>query len=185
MLNNEVTRAIAARRSVRKYAPRQLTAEELDTILTCGFLAPNGMNTQQWFVSVVQDPALLAELSEKLSAMMKANPGLPPAMKAKYDKPDFSATFGAPTLLMVASGNPRGVTDACLLGENMVLAAQSLGLGTCVIGSVCMIFDAPENAALKARLRLPEGYSLVFGISVGVPAEEPAAQPREPKYVIV
>ncbi len=185
MILNEVTKAIAARRSVRKYEPRPLTEEELSTILECGLMAPTGMNLQQWFVSAVKDPALLAEITARQKAAVLASPGLPPAMKEKYTSPDFSATFGAPVLLVVASGNPNGSTDACLLGENMVLAAQSLGLGTCVLGSVCLAFQGEEGPALLKKLGVPEGYAPVFGISVGVPAETPEAKPREKKYVVV
>ena len=61
MIRNEVTAAIAERRSIRKYTPRKVTGEELETILECGTLAPSGMNLQQWFVAAVRDPALLKE----------------------------------------------------------------------------------------------------------------------------
>ena len=57
MIINEVTKTIAARRSVRKYSPRPLRAEELETVLECGLMAPTGSNRQRWFVAAVQDPA--------------------------------------------------------------------------------------------------------------------------------
>ncbi len=185
MIRNEVTDTIAARRSIRKYTDRRLTAEELETILECGTLAPSGMNLQQWFVAAVQDPALLREISALQKEAMLAMPGLPPAMKEKTADPAFDATFGAPALLVVTSGSPRGSTDACLLGENMVLAAQSLGLGTCVSGSVVMAFQGEKGKALLARLGVPEGYEPVFGITVGQPAEAPEAKPRDRKYTII
>lgn len=185
MIDNAVTRVIAQRRSVRKYVQRQLTQEELDTILTCGFMAPTGMNTQPWFVSVIQDPEVLARMTEVTGNYMRSNPNLPPHLKKKYEDPNYSASFGAPTLMIVSSSKPQGPTDASLLAENMVLAAQSIGLGTCILGSILVAFEGPENADLKAKLCLPEGCVPVFGIAVGEPAEQPEASPREAKYVII
>jgi len=185
MIRNEVTKTIGERRSIRKYKQRPVSREELETVLECGMLAPSGMNSQQWFVAAVQDPALLAEISKEQKEAVLAMPDLPQAMKERTADPAFDATFGAPVLLLVASGNPRGSTDACLLGENMVLAAQSLGLGTCISGSVCMAFQGGQGKRLLEKLGLPEGYEPVFGITLGEPAEEPEAKPREKKYKII
>ena len=67
----------------------------------------------------------------------------------------------------------------------MVLAAESLGLGTCVLGSVTMALGKEEGKAFLRKLGVPEGYSVAFGISLGEPAEAPAATPREKKYIII
>ena len=185
MIRNEVTDAIANRRSIRKYTARPVTDEELETVLECGMLAPSGMNTQQWFVAAVKDPTLLREISALQKEAVLAMPGLPPVMKQRAEDPAFDATFGAPVVLIVTSGSDRGSGDACLLGENMVLAAQSLGLGTCISGSVTMAFQGEKGKALLARLGVPEGYVPVFGITLGEPAEAPEAKPREKKYTII
>jgi len=185
MIQNEVTKTIAARRSVRKYAPRPLTAEELETILECGVLAPSGLNSQQWFVAAIRDPALLRRIARKQKEAMLAMPDLPESMKARAEDPAFDATFGAPAVLLVTAPGARGNTDACLLGENMVLAAQSLGLGTCISGSICMAFQGEKGGELLRSLGVPEGYAPVFAITVGEPGETPEAKPREKKYVII
>ncbi len=185
MIRNEVTELIANRRSIRKYSPRPVTAEELETVLECGLLAPSGMNLQPWFVSAVTDPALLKEISALQKEAVLAMPDLPPVMKQRAEDPAFDATFGAPALLVVTAEGGRGSGDACLLGENMVLAAHSLGLGTCISGSVAMAFQGEKGRALLTRLGVPEGYVPVFGITLGEPAEAPEAKPREKKYVII
>ena len=185
MIRNEVTKAIAERRSIRKYTARPVTDEELETILECGVLAPSGMNLQQWFVAAVRTPALLKEISALQKEAMLAMPGLPPAMKERAEDPNFDAVFGAPALLLVTADSSRGSTDACLLGENMVLAAQSLGLGTCISGSVTMAFQGEKGKAFLAKLGVPEGYVPVFGVTLGEAAEAPEAKPRDKKYVIL
>jgi nitroreductase len=185
MIRNEVTKVIAERRSIRKYSPRPVTDEELETILECGTLAPSGMNTQQWFVAAVRDPALLKEISALQKEAVLAMPNLPPVMLERAKDPAFDATFGAPVVLVVTADGSRGSGDACLLGENMVLAAQSLGLGTCISGSIAMAFQGEKGKALLSKLGVPEGYVPVFGITLGQPAEAPEAKPREKKYAII
>ena len=185
MIRNEVTDAIANRRSIRKYTSRPVTEEELLTILECGTLAPSGMNTQPWFVAAVRDPALLRQITALQKEAVLAMPDLPPVMKQRAEDPAFDAVFGAPVVLIVASDGSRGSGDACLLGENMVLAAQSLGLGTCISGSVTMAFQGEKGKALLGKLGVPEGYVPVFGVTLGEPAEAPEAKPRDKKYAII
>ena len=185
MIRNEVTNAIAQRRSIRKYTSRPVTDEELETVLECGMLAPSGMNLQQWFVAAVRSPALRKEISTLQKEAVLAMPGLPPAMKERAEDPAFDATFGAPVVLLVTADSARGSTDASLLGENMVLAAQSLGLGTCISGSITMAFQGEKGKALLGKLRVPEGYVPVFGVTLGEPAEAPEAKPRDKKYAII
>ena len=145
MIRNEVTNAIADRRSIRKYTDRPVTDEELETILECGMLAPSGMNLQQWFVTAVVDPALRKEISALQKEAVLAMPDLPPVMRERAQDPAFDATFGAPVVLLVTADSARGSTDASLLGENMVLAAQSLGLGTCISGSITIAFQGEKG----------------------------------------
>ena len=185
MICNEVTSAIAARRSIRKYTARPVTDEELETILECGTLAPSGMNMQPWFVAAVRDTALLKEISALQKEAVLAMPNLPPVMLERAKDPAFDAVFGAPVVLIVTAEGSRGSGDACLLAENMVLAAHSLGLGTCISGSVTMAFQGEKGKALLAKLGIPEGYSPVFGITLGEPAEAPEAKPRDKKYMII
>ena len=185
MIRNEVTNAIAARRSIRKYTDRPVTDEELETILECGMLAPSGMNLQQWFVTAVVDAALRKEISALQKEAVLAMPDLPPVMRERAQDPAFDATFGAPVVLLVTADSARGSTDASLLGENMVLAAQSLGLGTCISGSITIAFQGEKGKALLGKLGVPEGYVPVFGVTLGEPAEAPEAKPRDKKYTIV
>jgi len=68
-----------------------------------------------------------------------------------------------------------GVQDACYLAQNLVIAAESLGLGTCYLGFV------PFNADMMIKkYKLPPKVFLLVGISVGYPAENPPVRPRYP-----
>lgn len=66
------------------------------------------------------------------------------------------------------------------MGENMMLAAQSLGLGTCCLDSAAMFLQRSE--AYKPyidQLHLPAGYEISYILAVGYPDEAPAAKPRD------
>lgn len=67
------------------------------------------------------------------------------------------------------------VIDATLFAQNLVLAFESLGYGICYIGGLRNRLDDVD-----ALLGLPEGVYPLYGLCVGVPAEEPSARPRLP-----
>jgi nitroreductase len=65
--------------------------------------------------------------------------------------------------------------DACLMAENLIMAAESLGLGSCCIG-----MDAKSIKRARTRYKLPRRVLPVMGLAVGYPAENPPARPRYP-----
>ena len=183
MILNEVTKTILERRSIRAYKPEQITEEELETVLECGINAPSGANRQQWFVSVMQDRAFLDEISEKLYAWRIANAKSEEEIAQINSRPK-SADFGAPTVLWCAYPAADGPANLGFLAENMVLTAASIGLGTCFLGGIMAYLKGTEEGKeLVSRMKLPEGYELAYGLTLGYPAESPEAKPREKKWV--
>ncbi|MBQ8050537.1 MAG: nitroreductase family protein [Bacteroidaceae bacterium] len=171
-----VLSTIMARRSVRKYLDRPVEHDKLALLARMGINAPSGMNRQPWIVRVVEDQKLLAQVNE---VYKKANPE-----QVKRD-PSFKNMFrNAPNLICVCSPTQGGDLDAGLLGENIMLAAQSMGLGTCCLGGpVRFITSNPDAAFFLQRLDIPEGYRLNYIIAVGYPDEQPDARPRDASKV--
>ncbi|MBP5515784.1 MAG: nitroreductase family protein [Bacteroidales bacterium] len=174
---NPVLSNIMARRSVRKYLDKPVEHEKLEIIVRAGINAPSGMNRQPWIVRVVEDQKLIADVTE---VYKKANPDM-----VKRDK-DFKNMFrNAPTLICVctpAAGG--GELDAGLLGENMMLAAQSMELGTCCLGGPVRFILSDEKAKFFLdRLDIPSDYKLNYIIGVGYPDEQPDAKPRDASKV--
>ena len=91
----------------------------------------------------------------------------------------------APNLICVcAPANGSFDLDAGLLGENMMLAAQSLGLGTCIqTGPVRFLTTNEKAKPFMNSLDIPEGYKLLYVIAVGYPDEAPDAKPRDASKV--
>lgn len=176
---NAVIEAIMARRSVRNFKMREVPRELLQTIMTAGINAPSAMNKQDWEVRMVTNQELLAELS---AGMLESEMGA--RMKERLG--GRNAFSNAPAVAFVAdelgSGEPGSFAeiDCGLLGENMLIAAQSLGLGTVIQASpAAMLNSCPDAERLLGRLGFSEGYVLRYIILIGYPDEAPDAKPRD------
>ena len=174
---NPVLSSIMARRSIRKYLDKPVEHEKLEVIVKCGINAPSGMNRQPWVVRVVEDQKLIADVTE---VYKQAN-----AEQVKRDK-DFKNMFrNAPNLICVCTpANGGGELDAGLLGENIMLAAQSMGLGTCCLGGPVRFLLSNEKCKFFLdRLDIPADYKLNYIIAIGYPDEQPEAKPRDASKV--
>ena len=161
----------AARRSVRKYKADPVEREKLDLCLEAARLAPSACHAQPYRFIVLNDPAL----REKFCAA--AFSGLHSATKFAAAAPAIVAVVSSTGKLSAWLGNQVQDTnfrlvDIGIAAEHFVLAAAEQGLGTCWLGW----FDA--KAAAKV-LGLPAGKKVEVLLSVGYPAETPAARPRK------
>ena len=174
---NPVLSNIMARRSVRKYLDKPVEHEKLEVIVRAGINAPSGMNRQPWIVRVVEDQQLIADVNE----VFKRNN---PEQVAR--DPSFKNMFrNAPNLICVCTpAEGGGELDAGLLGENMMLAAQAMGLGTCCLGGPVRFLNTNADARFFLdRLDIPEGYKLNYILAIGYPDEQPEAKPRDASKV--
>ena len=169
---NLVIETIMARRSVRMYKDMPVERCKLQKIVECGINAPSGMNKQPWQVRVVDSRDYIDGITD---VFRTANPRM-------ADDASFKNMFrNAPAVIFIASpADGSGQLDCGLLGENMILAAQSMGLGTCCLGGPVAFMNGNADAKpYVERLNLPEGYTLLYAIAVGYPDEKPAATPRD------
>lgn len=171
---NQTIETIMSRRSIRQYKPQAVGRDTMQTIVECGINAPNGMNKQSWAIRVVDNPEYIngfTEVFKKKNQYRIAN------------DPNFKNMFrNAPTVVFIANDPSYELSqiDCGLLGENMILAAQSMGIGSCCLGSpIRFMLTEPEAAEYVKRLELPEGYTLLYCIAFGHPDESPEAKPRD------
>ncbi len=174
---NPVLSSIMARRSIRKYLDKPVEHEKLEMVVCAGINAPSGMNRQPWIVRVVEDQQLIADVNE----VFKRNN---PEQVAR--DPNFKNMFrNAPNLICVCTpAEGGGELDAGLLGENMMLAAQAMGLGTCCLGGPVRFLNTNADARFFLdRLDIPEGYKLNYILAIGYPDEQPESKPRDASKV--
>lgn len=73
---------------------------------------------------------------------------------------------------------------AGLMAENIALAAKSLGLGSCMVGSIGGLFDNEEGSKKwKKILEIPEDWCFLLGMTLGYPNEEPPMKEREDGHI--
>lgn len=171
---NQTIETIMSRRSIRQYKPQAVGRDTMQTIVKCGINAPNGMNKQSWAIRVVDNPEYINGITE---VFKKKN------QDRIANDPNFKNMFrNAPTVVFIANDPSYELSqiDCGLLGENMILAAQSMGIGSCCLGSpIRFMLTEPEAAEYVKRLELPEGYNLLYCIAFGHPDESPKAKPRD------
>ena len=173
---NGVIEAIEARRSIRAYKDTPVEREKLELLAKCGVLAPSAMNRQEWELRIVDSKEWIDGCT---SAYLKVIEGTD---KAKHMlTPGFKNLFrNAPAVIFVAA--PEGLFSGVnlgMLGQNMMLAATDVELGTCCLGSVQMLFAEPALAPYLESLGFSDGYKLSYALAVGYPDETPDAKPRD------
>ena len=171
---NETLQTIARRRSVRKFKDAQITEAELTAVLEAGLQAPSGHNDQSCFLLAVQDRAVLKEISDGSKAVMRRAPVDWVAAAGANEK--FHIFYNAPTAVVVSARRDAvsPLADSCAAIQNMLLAAESLGLGACWIGFVRYHFQDPEAAP---KLGLPDGYDVHYGVALGYRPDDLAPKP--------
>ncbi len=172
---NEVLKAIKSRRSLRKYRPEQIKQEELGMIIEAGIYAPSGHNSQPWHFTVVQDRKVIEhinDISKKLMATMEIE-----WIKKIGLDPDADITYKAPTLIIVSGKEdvPSSKIDCCAAVENMLLAAESLNIGSVWLGFAIFGIQTPGEAK---KLDVPEGYEPYYAFVLGY--KEQDSQPDVP-----
>ncbi len=164
---NEVLDVIKRRRSIRKFEARQVAEADLAAIIEAGIYAPTANNEQPWHFTVIQNTEFLREINEIVRSTMASSDT--EWVRKMGENPVFQVTYGSPTLIVV-SGRIDGVSwkvDCSAAIENMLLAAQSLGLGTVWLGLMRHYFAQADAAK---RLGIPAGYEPFYGVSLGYSA---------------
>jgi len=149
-MDSPVLTAIYQRRSIRTFTTEPVSRDLLHEIIRAGTWAPSGLNHQPWRFVVVTDPAIRTDLAKETnySHIVLAAP----ALVAVYL--DEASMYDA-----VKDHQAAG---ACI--ENMLLAAEALGLGAVWLGQ---ILKNKEN--VRRILGLPEGLDLMAVIAIGHP----------------
>ena len=168
--------AIEARRSIRAYKDTPVEREKLELLAKCGVMAPSAMNRQEWEVRIVDSKEWIDACT---ATYLKAVEGTD---KAKYMlTPTFKNIFrnGSAVIFVAAPDGLFAGENVGCLAQNIMLAATELGLGTCFLGSVQMIFAEPTMAQHLASLGFSDGYRLRYALAVGYPDEAPEMKERD------
>ena len=161
---NEVINAIKNRRSVRAYKEEQLKENELQAILEAGLWAPSAHNSQPWHLTVIQDPDLIRHMSAVSTEDMAKSPI---KWMARIGQSGRSIFHNAPTVIIVSGKEEEfldPLIDCSAATQNLLLAAETLDIGSCWVGLIRFFFDQKEEIK---KLQLPEGYKPFYAVCLG------------------
>lgn len=164
---NDIIQNILNRRSVRVYLEDQIKDGDLELILKSGLYSPSACNTQPWHFTVVQNKEIMKRLNiETKNIMINSDNELFSKMGSNES---YDIFYKAPTVIVI-SGEKDSVkpeTDCAAATENMLLAAESLGAGSCWIGLLAYLFKSNNAGEFINLLQIPPNYEPYYAITLG------------------
>ncbi|MEC8188114.1 MAG: NADPH-dependent oxidoreductase, partial [SAR324 cluster bacterium] len=182
-MNNPITDHIKNHRSIRRFEDRPLPKGLVEELVTCGQSASTSSNLQAYSVIEVSDPKRKKALAELCADQVQI-----------HQSPTF-LVFCADLNRDRLAGQLHGVenfdtdyvealliatVDAALVLQNVALAAESHGLGICMIGAIRI-----HPKAVGKLLNLPPLVYAVAGLCLGYPAKDQQQKPRLPLETIL
>ena len=175
----DIFETIMHRRSIRRYEPKQIEEAALQQIIQAGLYAPSAGGRQGVIFAVCQDK----EVNERLGKIKRANSRLRMATEMSFvsreqpsiaDDPKLTnAFYDAPTVIILFA--PKNflfsVDDCAVAAENMMLAADALGIGSCYIGQGWTAFDDPYGQEILRQWNIPTDHYAVMQLLLGYPRE--------------
>ncbi len=161
MIMNPIIEILMNRRSVRKYTDQRPTDEVIETVVRAGQQAP-----------------FASQLCSLLMTRKKAPFGAPLWFTVCVDMHRMElimAKRGWTTAANNLAVLIFGIQDAALMAENMVIAGESLGMGSCFLGNAFY-----RVKQIQRRYKLPPRVFPLVELVMGYPAEEFPPRPRYP-----
>lgn len=178
---------LRSRRSCRVFAAQEVSREDLESLVDIARYAPTGHNSQNFEFLVIRDRELVRELGRRTAAFfghlhkLLTAPGveLPPWLQThlagfrlnwEYAQAGKDRIFrDAPALILVhaPSENISSAQNCHLAMAHIMLQAQAMGLGTCIIGY--FLFAAEKDPGVLQGLEVPAGHKVFTCCTVGVP----------------
>lgn len=179
-MTNQTLADIRSRRSVKKYTDQPVPMELVEAVVEAGMYAPSGMNRQSAIILAVTNK----ELRDRLSRM---NLDIVLGRQLQTTSGHSDPFYGAPVVLVVLARKDSAtrVYDGSIVMENMLIAAHSLGLGSCWIHRAKEVFETEEGKQLLRDLGITDEYEGIGNCILGYAAPDvlkPQA-PRKPDYV--
>ena len=179
---NAVIDAIKSRRSVRSYQSREISTDMLEEIIEAGRWAPSGMNLQLWRFVVVQDAEFRRKLFDaavpRYREWIDSRGGISKAVRKPIDDASKDPVFYfAPVIVFVVGTKLATYADDCpMVCQNIMLAAHSLGIGSCWVGYGLL---ALQDEEVKQALELKDDEQVFGPILLGYPKGEFPKAPRK------
>ncbi|MEG0778898.1 MAG: nitroreductase family protein [Oscillospiraceae bacterium] len=179
-MDNEILKSLRERKSVRAYADIEITSEIKADIIDAALQAPTAGNMTLYSIIDVTDPAV----KERLAVLCDNQPFIAKAPMILVFLADqqkwfdsFKIMYGDCVRKPRTGDYALAAADALIAAQNAVVAAESLGLGSCYIGDVIENYEG-----VKELLALPQFVVPAALVCFGYPTEQQKSRHKPPRF---
>lgn len=165
---NETIRNIMQRRSTRKFLPDAITEEQIRVLEDAALAAPTGMNRRELRFTFIRDKEKIEEINRTCYETMMTRESDKAKIERLKERRATSVFYGAPLVILI-SGKKTGweKVDAGIAVQNLTLAAESLGLGSCIVGMIRNVFDEENPLNLNKEYSFVDGEEFYLSVAIG------------------
>lgn len=166
--------AIKERISIRSYKPEPVREEDIAAIISAAQQSPfaGGLH-----FSVITNKEIIEKMSETGRQMMLSGNDF---ARGRASLEGYTPLYHAPALIIISGKENGGGITSSLSAENIMIAATSLGYGSCYIASITPLFNGDSKAEYASLVGMPEGYSFNCGVVLGI-TDDPTAYSLNPR----
>ncbi|MHA1508244.1 MAG: nitroreductase family protein [Promethearchaeota archaeon] len=193
---NSFLNLVINRRSIRRFKEKAVPKDLIEKLLKVGKYSPTGSNSENVFYTVVQDKAIVAAISKHVTSRViklvntLENPKGRIALKKRMAEEDFNqAVENLPKTKRILKTVEQGIDFWCWNGEliiihgdktvggittngslaaaHIMLAAETLGIGTCSLGYLTYFIN--ESRTIRELLKIPNNHIVGYSLTMGYP----------------
>ena len=175
---NETLKIIRNRRSTRAFLPEQINGAHVTEIIDAGIYAPSANNQQPWHFTVIQRKDIIDRLSVAFKEIAKESDN--EYVRRFSDNEKFHVFYNAPTVVLVSGdiNNKSASVDCGVAAQNMLLAAESLEIGSCWVGLISILLNSEKGKEFVKELAIPEGFKQIHAVCLGYKKIEVTNAPK-------
>jgi nitroreductase len=172
MVTNPVIEAIKSRRSIRSFEEKAVPESAIQMLLEAATYAPSAINIQPWKFTIVTNKEEMKRFSDTAKkALLQTLPDVADegleGFKSALKNPQYNIFYSAPLLVFISGAQSQfAVNDCSMAAQNMMLAAYTVGIGSCWIGTAALSANTPKG---KTDLGVPEDNQVYAAIIFGYP----------------
>jgi nitroreductase len=199
-MSADIIEHIKNRRSIRSYKNQSVSKEQINEIIQAGRFAPSATNRQPWRFIVITNKSMIEDIANTVKDEMKKIVKRRFILKFFYPSLKNDKTiqflsgviiskkdllfFNAPVLIFIVTKKRKFNDESCACcAQNMMLAADALGLGSCWIGFAHFL---GLNTESMKKIGVPKGYHIAAALIFGHPDKGPSRiLPRKPTANVI
>ena len=180
---NKIIENMINRRSIRNFTSEKVDENILKEIVKAGLYAPSSKNKQSWHFTVIQNQEILETFNKDTKDAIKKYASEKVIDEAKLKKltsrannDNYDTFYKAPVAIIISTdkSNKSSIKDCAVASENLMLAAESFGLGSCWMSFMKHLFnlDKVKGSQYYKMFDIPENFTPAYAIVIGHKANE-------------